>query len=168
MNVSDKGADEAIDQYKRMNDISPPKRNSVRAIRAWLDGRHRGAGFLTGDDADVWDDKGSLDDLCGFDNPNGLAFSMARIAEFVSGLVPRGSGTEPAHHIDTSATGVLDRGLATIVASVLPVIPIVVFYFVQHLLLRIGLILVFTAVFAAILVIGLQMKPDTTLAITTA
>lgn len=123
---------------------------------------------MTGDDADVWDAKGPLDDLYGFDDTNGLAFSIARIAEFLSGLVRRGSGSEPAHHIDTSATGVLDRGISTIMASVLPVIPIVVFYFVQRLLLRIGLILVFTAVFAAILVIGLQTKPDTTLGITTA
>lgn len=151
-----------------MNDISSPKRSSVRAIRAWLDRRHRGAGFLTGDDADVWDGRTALDDLYGFDDTKGLAFSIARIAEFVSGLIPHGSGTEPAHHIDTSATGVLDRGISTIVASVLPVIPIVVFYFVQRLLLRIGLILVFTAVFAAMLVFGLQTKPDTTLGITTA
>ena len=133
-----------------------------------MDGKHRGAGFLTGDDADVWDDKEALDDLYGFGDPSGLAFSISRVAEFVLGLFHRGSGTEAARHIDTSSTGVLDRGISTVIASVLPVIPIVVFYFVQRTLVRIGLILVFTAVFAAILVIGLQMKPDTTLGITTA
>lgn len=64
--------------------------------------------------------------------------------------------------------GGLGQALMTMVASALPVLPIIAFYFVERLSVRIGLIGMFTVVFAAILVIGLQMKPDKALAITTA
>jgi len=70
--------------------------------------------------------------------------------------------------MDTTTSGALARTISTIVASVLPIIPIIVFYFVERLIVRIGLIVAFTAAFAAFLVIGLQLSPDTTLGITTA
>jgi hypothetical protein len=48
------------------------------------------------------------------------------------------------------------------------VLPIIVLFFISSLLVRIGLVFVFTAVFAAVLVFGLNLAPDTVLAITTA
>ena len=58
--------------------------------------------------------------------------------------------------------------MVTVISSVLPVLPILMLLWVQHLLVRIGLILVFTVVFAALLVFGMHMDSDKVLAVTTA
>jgi hypothetical protein len=50
----------------------------------------------------------------------------------------------------------------------LPILPIVILFFVQQLIVRLGLILVVTAVFAAVLVFGMNMNSDKVLAITIA
>lgn len=168
--------DSAVEQYKRLNDISCPKRSDMRAICQWLSGMNRGGSFLAGDVEDVWNVQvnpheyrpAGVDDFYGFEEKGGLAFSIGAFSAFLQRLFCRGSGSEQPHHIDTSASGALDKALSTVIASVLPIIPIVAFYFVQRLLVRIGLILAFTAAFAAILVVGMQLKPDTTLGITTA
>ena len=130
---------------------------------------YRGKGFLTGDVEDVWYMKQGINDFYGLEDSSGLAFRIGSLLKALQRLFYRGSSqTTQPHHIDTSSAGRLDQGISTIIASVLPVLPIVVFYFVQKLLVRIGLILVFTAVFAAVLVMGLQMQSETTLGITTA
>jgi hypothetical protein len=165
-----------VEEYKRLNDIPCPKRSDITAICNWLNGMHKGAAFLAGDAEDVWNVQlvtngngpAGVEDFYGFEDNSGLAFRISILFASLQRLFCRGSNPEKPHLIDTSTSGALDQAISTIIASVLPVIPIVVFYFVQRLLVRIGLILVFTATFAAILVIGLQLKPDTTLAITTA
>jgi hypothetical protein len=58
--------------------------------------------------------------------------------------------------------------MMTVVSSVFPVLPIVILFFIDRLLVRLGLILLFTAVFAGVLVFGMRLEPDKTLAITTA
>jgi hypothetical protein len=60
------------------------------------------------------------------------------------------------------------NGVVTVISSILPVLPILMLLWVQHLLVRIGLILVFTVVFAALLVFGMHMDSDKVLAVTTA
>ena len=60
------------------------------------------------------------------------------------------------------------NGIMTVSSSVFPVLPIVILFFINRLLVRLGLILVFTAIFAAILVFGMRLDPDKVLAITTA
>jgi hypothetical protein len=165
-----------VEQYKRLNDISSPKRSDIRAICDWLNGSQRGAAFLAGDTEDVWNvqlatgqhQPAGVEDFYGFEDNNSLAFRISLIFVFIRQLFSWSSNREQPHKIDTSTSGALGQVISTIIASVLPILPIVVFYFVQRLLLRIGLILVFTAAFAAILVIGLELKSDTTLGITTA
>ena len=60
------------------------------------------------------------------------------------------------------------NGVVTVVSSVLPVLPLVALFWVQHLLVRIGLIHVFTLIFAALLVFGMHMDSGKVLAVTTA
>ena len=60
------------------------------------------------------------------------------------------------------------NGIMTVLSSVFPVLPIVILFFIHRLLVRLGLILAFTAIFAAILVFGIRLDPDKVLAITTA
>jgi hypothetical protein len=165
-----------VEQYKRLNDIPCPKPSDMRFICDWLKGLDKGAAFLAGDTEDVWNIQlnirelrpADVEDFYGFEEQSGLAFRIGTLFASLQRLFYRSSTSARPHHIDTSASGGLDRAISTTIASVLPVLPIVVFYFVQRLLLRIGLILVFTAAFAVVLVIGLQLESDTTLAITTA
>ena len=77
-------------------------------------------------------------------------------------------GEDHVYSLGSQAQRTLANGITTILASVFPVLPIVILFFVHTLIVRLGLILVFTAVFAGILVLGLSMKPDKVLAITTA
>lgn len=170
------GSDNAVEQYKRLNGIPCPKRSDIGAVCDWLNGMHRGAAFLTGDPEDVWNvplvtgenRPADVEDFYGFEDQSSLAFRIGFLFASLQRQLWRSSKSQQPHHIDTSTSGALNQAISTIVASVLPVIPIVVFYFVERLLVRIGLILVFTAAFAAVLVIGLKLKSDTTLAITTA
>ena len=60
------------------------------------------------------------------------------------------------------------QGVSVVVSSIFPVLPIVILFFVARPLVRIGLILIFTAVFAAVLVFGLRLEPEKVLAITSA
>lgn len=148
----------------------------MTTICDWLSGVHKGAPFLAGDTEDVWNaqlDTGKngpagVEDFYGFEDNSGLAFRIGTLFASLQRVLSRGSKPEQPHHIDTSTSGALSQAISTILASVLPIIPIVVFYFVQRQLVRIGLILIFTATFASILVIGLQLEPDKTLGITTA
>ncbi|KAF4946800.1 hypothetical protein FSARC_14110 [Fusarium sarcochroum] len=169
---------EAVEQYKRLNAIAYPKKLDMVAIHEWLNDMNLGGAFLAGDVEDVWTiDLGErrikaaeVSDFYGFDDQSGVAFRIGSGVSWLHRLVFRSSGNEPRqpHHIDTSVYGPLDQAITTIVASVLPILPIVVFYFVTNLLVRIGLIIAFTAVFSAVLVVGLQIEPHATLAITTA
>ena len=62
----------------------------------------------------------------------------------------------------------LDRVIVTTVSSMFPVIPIIILFFINKLLIRLGLVLLFTVLFAFVLVVGLGVDSDKTLAVTTA
>lgn len=144
---------------------------------SWLDRPLLGKGFLATDVEDVWHkpdaprEVQTPDDFYSFAEHDGLVYSigalLASMFQFLLRICGRSDGAV-AHHIDTTASGSLGQVTMTMIASIIPVLPIIAFYFVERLSVRIGLIGMFTAVFAAILVVGLQMKPDKTLAITTA
>lgn len=68
---------------------------------------------------------------------------------------------------ESSRKGVAN-GVVTVISGVRPVLPILMLLWAQHLLVRIGLILVFTVVFATLLVFGMHMDSDKVLAVTTA
>ena len=168
--------DDAVDQYRRLNEIPSARRSNVATICEWLNSMHRGAAFLTGSVEDVWNVQlgtggqglANSEDFYGFEDGSGIVYRLGTAFAWMHRLAFSGGSQQQVHHIDTSTAGALARTISTIIASVLPVIPIVVFYFVEKLLVRIGLVIAFTAFFAALLVIGLQLNPDTTLGITTA
>lgn len=168
--------DSAVEQYRRLDTIPCPQKSDLKAVCDWLDGMHKGAAFLSGDIEDVWHVKlntGELRptdavDFYGFVENNSLAYGIGTSSAFLQRLFFQGGQLDRPHHIDTSTSGPVGKVISTMIASVLPMLPIVIFYFVQRPLVRIGLILIFTAVSAAVCVMALQLKPETTLAITTA
>jgi hypothetical protein len=159
-----------------LDQIPNPQRSDIKLICDWLNGQHTGAAFLAGDVEDVWNiqlangsvSPAGVEDFYGFTENDGVAFRIGQLFASISRLLFRSSSSAQPHHIDTTTSGGLGQALLTAIASVFPVLPIVVFYFVKKAIVRIGLIIVFTAVFAAIMVIGMGLKSDKTLAITTA
>jgi uncharacterized protein DUF6594 len=159
-----------------LHQIPNPQCCDIKAICDWLNGQHSGAAFLAGDVEDVWNiqlangrvSPAGVEDFYGFTEYDGLAFRTGLLFASIFRLVCRSFNSTQPHHIDTTTSGGLGQAVMTVIASVFPVIPIVAFYFVKKLIVRISLIIVFTAVFAAIMVVGMGLKTDKTLAITTA
>ncbi|KAI1462259.1 hypothetical protein F4805DRAFT_452792 [Annulohypoxylon moriforme] len=166
----------AVEQYKRLNDIPCPRRRDITAICDWLNRMNMGGAFLAGDIEDVWNVQtptgefkpAKVDDFYTFQGNTGLTFRIGAFIASISQLLCRGRNPDKPHYVNTSSASALDRLISTIIASLFPVIPIGAFYFIERLGIRVGLIFAFTAAFAAILVLGLQLRPDKALAITTA
>lgn len=120
---------------------------------------------MSGTSQDVWDPQHN-DRLLTFESSEGLSVVLARAYVSLRRNLSRSS--DRVYHVHSSEDGRLSQGISVVVSSVLPVLPIVVLFFIKSLLVRIGLVLVFTAAFAAALVFGLKLRPEQVLAITTA
>ena len=73
---------------------------------------------------------------------------------------------ESIYTVSSSGDGSTAQSVSVVIGSIFPVLPIIVLYFVKPMLVRIGLILVFTALVATTLVFGLRMKPEEVLMVT--
>ena len=83
-------------------------------------------------------------------------------------LLSRRREPDRVYSVSSSSEKRVAQGFSVVISSVFPVLPIVILFFVERPVVRIGLILVFTAVFAAILVFGLKLEPEKVLGITSA
>lgn len=59
------------------------------------------------------------------------------------------------------------NGVLTVISSVFLVLPVVIIFFIPRLIAKLALILMFTVVFAGVLVFSMHMNSDRVLAITT-
>ena len=146
---------------------SPPKR-TVKSLSNWLEHRGLGQSFLKDSFEDVWDPRRNVEDFVTFASQQGVSYGIARVVVKVRESIACLGGSDRVFSIDGSDQGGIAQGTSVIVSSVFPVLPIIILYFIPDTIVRIGLILVLTAVFAAVLVFGLKLKPDKVLAITTA
>ena len=129
--------------------------------------------FLTAQVEDVWDatkkhmDYATFKD--GVEEDNGLTGRISMIAlRLQRAILERQHKKRSIYSLDESLRRTVASGFLTIIASILPVLPTIVLYFVDRPLVRIFLILLFTIIFATALVFGLGLRSDTVLAITTA
>ncbi|KEY71819.1 hypothetical protein S7711_11347 [Stachybotrys chartarum IBT 7711] len=169
---------DAVEQYKRLCSLPGAERLDMVFIHEWLNDNRYGNYFLAGDVEDVWTvglghgnfEAADASDFFTFEDQSKPALRLMSIVIFLHRFVSRfrSSSSGKIHHMDVSAHGVLDQAITTVAASIIPILPILIFYFVHETLIRIGLIIVFTAVFSVILVVGLRVKPHAALAITTA
>lgn len=67
---------------------------------------------------------------------------------------------------DGTSSGKTAKGISTVISTLLPVAPIFALAYIDPLWIRLLVILGFTAVFAAVLVFGVRLTPDQTLAVT--
>ncbi len=166
--------DQAVNLYAKQRVLSTPSKRTVRTLRDWLDREDAfGQGFLTGSLEDVWDLQANgteLEEFMSFIHAgsSGLLSPIASLVLSIQRLFTRNKAPDMIFSIDNTNAGGLAQGLSVVVSSLFPVLPIIALFFVERLLVRLGLILVFTAVLAATLVFGLGLQPEKVLAITTA
>jgi hypothetical protein len=117
----------------------------------------------------VWDTERKYSDFVTFQAVGGLAYEFSRFFLYLWRLfAPKQDIPDRVYQLNASPSGGFANGIVTIVSSVFPVLPIIILFFIHRLLIRLILILAFTALFSAILVFGVRLKPDQVLAITTA
>jgi hypothetical protein len=150
--------------------MAKPSQKNLDTLRDWLDRDGYGNMFLLGDTEGVWDKERAFTDFMTFQNTtDGITESfsgwLVRVKRYLT------AAKKPKYHIysleDSSRAGVAN-GVATVISSVFPVLPVVILFFVPTLIVRLVLILVFTVAFAAMLVFGMNMNSEKVLAITTA
>ena len=132
-----------------------------------------GDSFLAGKTEDVWDIEKGFEDHTTTTSPrdrfSGLTNCVSTLFVHLRRLA--GSTHQPQDRVYGLTSSSQDRvtnGLVTVISSICPVLPIVILFFIHDLLVRLGMILLFTAIFASILVFGLQIRSDKVLAVTTA
>ena len=166
--------DEAVDFYTRQRALSPPSSRTIRTLRDWLDREDAfGKGFLTGSLEDVWDIQNNglkLDEYMTFSNSgsSGLVSPIASLLLSIQRLFTRNQALDRVFAMDNTDAGTLAQGMSIVISSLFSVLPIIVLFFIDRLLVRLALILVFTAVFAGMWVFGLGLGPEKVLTITTA
>lgn len=174
-----------MEQFGRLEQIPKPKLGDIKFIQQWLKGdtAQKRKPFLARDPEDVWTkavsgvcEPADPEDFYSFAEHDSLTYVLISIYAWITGIFscvlacvfPRKTNPDKFHHVDSTLSGGLGKTIMTAIASLMPVIPIVAFYFVEKLIIRIGMIVAFTAAFAVILVVVLEMKPDKALAISTA
>ena len=150
-----------------------PHTRDLRELQDWLNRPEYGGSFLRGTVEGVWDAEKGSDDFATFDgtqtSKNGFTAQFALVLLYLQRCIShRKKPTDHVYSLADSSQQWMANGVMTVISSVFPVVPIVILFFVERLLTRLGLILVFTAVFSAVLVFGMRMEPDKVLAITTA
>jgi hypothetical protein len=125
-------------------------------------------GFLLGSRQDVWDRTNGTDDFLAFTSDAGISRALGKVLMTFRRLVSSDRRPDRIYSTDISTESLLTRATSVAFASVLPVLPLIVLFFVSSLLIRIALIFAFTGAFAIALVFGLNLSPDKALTITTA
>jgi hypothetical protein len=166
-------ADEALTSYAQTRGLLSASPRHLDDLRKWLDRPEYGGSFLKGKVEGVWDAEKGFGDFASIVQHKtltaGLTSHLGRLILHIKRSCT--SQRKPSNHLYTVSASTqqwLANGVMTVLSSVCPVVPIVILFFITDLLVRLGLILIFTAIMAGTLVFGMGMEPDKTLAITTA
>jgi len=76
--------------------------------------------------------------------------------------------TDEIHAVSDHAKVKLDTKIVTTISSIFPILPTIILFFINQLLITLGLVLLFTVLFAFVPVFGPSIESDKTLAVTTA
>lgn len=153
--------------------LSEPHGKDFETLRDWLNRSQYGNSFLRGTTEGVWDAEKGFDDYATLKamqtSTVGCTSYLIRVLLSLRRfLTHRTKSVDHVYSLTNSSQEWIANGIMTVASSVFPVLPIVILFFISHLLVRLALILAFTAIFAAVLVFGMRMTPDKVLAITTA
>lgn len=150
--------------------MAKPSQKNLDTLRDWLDRDGYGNIFLLGDTEGVWDKEKAVTDFMTFQNTaDGITESFSKWQVRVKRYLA--SAKKPKYHVyslEDSSQASVAHSVAIVISGVFPVLPVVILFFVPGLIVRLGLILVFTVGFAAVLVFGMNMASEKVLAVTTA
>ena len=166
--------DDAIIRYTAIGaSTSTPSSRSIKRLRAWLENPEFGDSFISGKIEGVWDEDKRFYDFIvpnrGSETVDGITFQLTQLLTYLESFFRR--KRQPRDKLHTISSGVkmrMDRAIVTTISSMFPVLPIMILFFINQLLVRLGLVLLFTVLFAFVLVFGLGIDPEKTLAVTTA
>lgn len=175
----------AVQQYLEMARIARPNSRDLRMLREWLDNKTGyGRGFVLGQPDGIWDKERSMNADKNTDNIDdeyieadyialhneGYAVRSNHVVTFLEKmkrcLTARKKPPHQACSVGESMKRHIVEGMVTVTASIFPVLPILLFYFLESALIRVILVLIFTALFAATLTFGMHLEADRVLAIT--
>ncbi|ORY12786.1 hypothetical protein BCR34DRAFT_587055 [Clohesyomyces aquaticus] len=149
----------ALDKALRISSATVPTRREIKFLQTWLKRPSMGNNFLNSPEDAIWSDE-NVNDLIsvrasGSDDDvftsflNGSLLSLyhriwgERHGRNQSGLL----GTNIRRYNDSHIFK-LSKIISTTLSSLLPTLAILVLFFVKRMLLRIGLVIVFTAIFS--------------------
>jgi hypothetical protein len=153
--------------------LSAPQAKNLETLRKWLNRSGYGNSFLRGRVEGVWDAEKGFDDFAAIQRTRWFSSGPSSLlVRLMLHARRRFAGHKQPHShvysLPEASQAFVANGIMTVISSVFPVLPIIILFFINRPLVRLGLILVFTALFAGILVFGVRLDPDKVLAITTA
>ena len=174
MERSDAALARQLDIYRHWPE--PSKRDLI-SLQTWLGRRGHGDNFLAGRDEDVWDvEKGLAPEaFVGVQNTgdrisNNLTSWLIRLRRSVDRWrgVALASETDWIRSMGGQRYQHILNSVLTILASTMPVVPIVVLFLVDSLPVKVGLVFIFTLIVSAILTFGFDLGAERVVTITTA
>lgn len=147
--------------------MNAPHGKDLQLLRDWLDRPDYGNGFLAGSIEEIWARGKNKQDFVSFQAGGGLVYQLTRAWLYPVRLFAYYFGrhsTGQVFYISGLSEGGFGHGVLTVLCCAIPIIPVIVFFFVTPQLIRLILVLVFTVIAASILVFGLRLKSDQVLA----
>ena len=170
-------SDRALLEYSQISTMPPPTRDRLSTLQDWLERPAYGNAFLRGVEARAWDRDTPIQDFISLSTTSKDQDPMTRwLRKFLPGTYHRIIGHKLKTEDPDNATFdykddtvlVAIQVLSTILSSLAPTVSIFVLYFIKSTLVRLGLVLVFTSLFAVILSIFTNAKRVEIFAATTA
>lgn len=162
-------ADTALQQQAFNFELQSPHTYDLKVLQKWLKRPKMGEQFLVGLDRNAWDEKDDLISLGLTSNDDPLAkWVTDKVMVWVHCCIGRRINMNSlVHYSEDWALRFLSL-ISTVLASVLPIVAIVVLYVVQSTHVRLGGLAAFTAVFAFILSVVTNAKRSDVFAATAA
>src|SRR5271155_949269 len=109
---------------------SPPTSN-IKHTKGWLERPSFSKGnFLLGSEQNVWEDASSPADFLAFSSNAGLSSALGKLLVTLRQLFAIKRAEDQIYKVDSSADSKISQGISVILASVLPVLPIIVLFFI--------------------------------------
>ena len=137
---------EALDRYTQQERLRSPSKGTIESLSRLLSQINFGKSFLTGSFEDVWNSQRDTAEFMTSVPPAGLASRVSQAWIIFRPLLSRRLGPDRVYSVSSSSEKRVAQGFSVVISSIFPVLPTVILFFVEKPIVRIGLILIFTAV----------------------
>ena len=153
--------------------MTAPASQDFEVLREWLRRPEHGNNFLTGKIEGVWNIESNHRDFVSLSAENTeMDFLTRQATKYIptlhQKLVAYRYPRDKIFEYDQTKLRRVADGFSTVFSSVLPTLSILVLYYIHNTSIRLGLILLFTSLFAAILVLVSRARRIEVFAATTA